>query len=158
MSMQDQRVLHSSPPVEQTLALARLEASRLNHDFLATEHLLLGIIRLGQSPAVTVLRRLGLDLAAVRLEMEEQLGTVQDHQGVSPKAKVPVPGTGNLPYTPRVKRVLAFAAEEARALNHSYVGAEHILLGLLREGDGVVARVLNELGVDTERTRQEILR
>ncbi len=181
MNMHDQRKLDYTAPAEQTLALARLEASRFNHDFVATEHLLLGVIRLGQSTAVTVLRSFGLDLEAVCLEMEEQLGIGPDHQCVcsktevtghlpeaappgsglnqrAPIVRVPVPCSGNLPYTPRVKKVLAFAAEEARALNHSYVGTEHILLGLLREGDGVAARLLKELGVDTEKARQEILR
>ena len=181
MNMQDQRVLDYSPAAEQALDLARQEASRLNHDFVATEHLLLGIIGLGQSTAVTVLRSFGLDLDAVRLELEEQLGIGPDHQCLCPKTKVtghlpkaappgsgrnerapgiraPVACTGNLPYTPRVKKVLAFAVEEARALNHSSVGAELILLGLLREGDGAAARVLKEFGVDTEKTRQEILR
>jgi ATP-dependent Clp protease ATP-binding subunit ClpA len=89
---------------------------------------------------------MGLDLEAVRLEIEKQVGT-------GPDVKLPAA----IPYTPRVKRVLALAAREAKALNHTYVGTEHILLGLLREGDGVAARVLKSLKVDIEQTRHEIL-
>ena len=106
---------------------------------MGTEHLLLGIIKLGQGVAVNVLQKLGIDLESVRLEVEKQVGR-------GPHEKLMV----NIPYTPRVKKVLAFAQEEARALNHTYVGTEHILLGLLREGDGVAARVLMNLGVDIE--------
>src|SRR5204863_2021945 len=87
------------------------------------------------------------DLETVRREVEKQVGT-------GPEQKI----IGNIPYTPRVKKVLALAAKEAKALNHAYVGTEHILLGLLREGDGVAARVLKNLGVDTEVTRQYVLR
>jgi ATP-dependent Clp protease ATP-binding subunit ClpA len=90
---------------------------------------------------------MGLDLENVRQEVEKQVGTGPDEKMV-----------GYIPYTPRVKKVLALAAKEAKALNHTYVGTEHILLGLLREGDGVAARVLKNLGVDTEVTRQHILR
>ena len=136
-----------TPHAQQTLALARQEADRFNHNFVGTEHLLLGLIRLGQGKAVTVLRSLGLDLESIRLEVEKQVGT-------GPDQKL----SGNIPYTPRVKKVLALAAKESRALNHSYVGTEHILLGLLLEGDGVAPRVLRNLGVDTEITRQEVLR
>jgi ATP-dependent Clp protease ATP-binding subunit ClpC len=129
------------------LALARKEADRFNHNYVGTEHLLLGLIKLGQGVAVNVLQKLGLDLETVRLEVEKQVGTGSDNQMM-----------GNIPYTPRVKKVLALAGKEARALNHSYVGTEHILLGLLREGEGVAARVLKSLDVDIERTRQEILK
>lgn len=129
------------------LALARQEADRLKHSFVGTEHLLLGLIKLGQGVAVTVLQKLGLDLETVRLEVAKQVGP-------GPDQKV----FGNIPYTPRVKKVLALAAKEARALNHTYIGTEHILLGLLREGDGVAARVLKNLDVDVEQTRQEVLR
>ena len=89
---------------------------------------------------------MGLDLESVRMEVEKQVGT-------GPDQKV----SGNIPYTPRVKKVLALANKEAKALNHSYVGTEHILLGLLREGEGVAARVLQTLDVDIQRTRNEIL-
>lgn len=136
-----------TPRAQQALALAREEADRFNHNFVGTEHLLLGLIKLGQGVAVHVLQKLGLDLETVRREVEKQVGTGPDQKMI-----------GNIPYTPRVKKVLALAAKEANALSHTYVGTEHILLGLLREADGVAARVLKNLGVDIEKTRQEILK
>jgi ATP-dependent Clp protease ATP-binding subunit ClpC len=136
-----------TPRAQQVLALARKEADRLNHNFVGTEHLLLGLIRLGQGTAVTVLGKMGLDLETVRLEVEKQVST-------NPYQKV----IGNIPYTPRVKKVLALASKEAKALNHTYIGTEHILLGLLREDDGVAARVLEKVGINVEQTRLEILR
>ena len=135
-----------TPRAQQVLALARKEADRFNHNYVGTEHLLLGLIKLGQGVAVSVLERMGLDLESVRMEVEKQVGT-------GPDQKV----SGNIPYIPRVKKVLALANKEAKALNHSYVGTEHILLGLLREGEGVAARVLQTLDVDIQRTRNEIL-
>ncbi|NOS71664.1 MAG: ATP-dependent Clp protease ATP-binding subunit [Verrucomicrobia bacterium] len=136
-----------TPRAQQVLALARKEADRFNHNFVGTEHLLLGLIKLGQGVAVNVLQKMGLDLETVRMEVEKQVGTGPDQKMI-----------GNIPYTPRVKKVLALATKEAKALNHTYVGTEHILLGLLREGDGVAARVLKNLDVDIEQTRQEILK
>src|ERR1051325_2947610 len=136
-----------TPRAQQVLALARKEADRFNHNYVGTEHLLLGLIKLGQGVAVNVLQKMGLDLETVRMEVEKQVGS-------GPETKM----VGNIPYTPRVKKVLALAGNEARALNHSYVGTEHILLGLLREGEGVAARVLKSLEVDIERTRNEILK
>src|SRR5439155_203713 len=118
------------------------------HNFVGTEHVLLGVIRLGQGTAVSVLEKMGVVLETVRLEVEKQVGT-----GPEQRVHGTVP-----PYTPRVKHVLALAAKEAKALNHTYVGTEHLLLGLLREGDGVAARVLKNLDVDIEQTRQEILK
>ena len=106
-----------------------------------------GLIKLGQGVAVNVLQKMGLDLETVRMEVEKQVGS-------GPETKM----VGNIPYTPRVKKVLALAGKEAKALNHSYVGTEHILLGLLREGEGVAARVLKSLELDIERTRNEILK
>ena len=137
-----------TPRAQQVLALARKEADRFHHNYVGTEHILLGLIKLGQGVAVSVLQKMGLDLETVRAEVEKQVGTGQD-------TKTP---PGAIPYTPRVKKVLALAGKEAKALNHSYVGTEHILLGLLREGEGVAARVLKSLDTDIERTRQEILR
>src|SRR5574337_567523 len=146
--MSDNEAMNNfTPRAQQVLALARKEAERFNHNFVGTEHLLLGLIRLGQGTAVNVLRKQGIDLETVRLEVEKQVGR-------GPDQKI----FGNIPYTPRVKKVLALAAKEAKALNHTYVGTEHILLGLLREGDGVAARVLKNLDVDIEQTRQEILK
>ena len=136
-----------TPRAQQVLALARKEADRFHHNYVGTEHILLGLIKLGQGVAVSVLQKMGLDLETVRSAVEKQVGT-----GTESKT------TGSIPYTPRVKKVLALAGKEAKTLNHSYVGTEHILLGLLREGEGVAARVLKSLEVDIERTRQEILR
>jgi len=135
-----------TPRAQQVLALARKEADRFHHNYVGTEHLLLGLINLGQGVAVNVLQKMGLDLQTVRSAVEKQVGT-------GPESKP----SGNIPYTPRVKKVLALAGKEAKALNHSYVGTEHILLGLLREGEGVAARVLKSLDVDIERCRNEIL-
>jgi len=145
--MSDEAMSNFTPRAQQVLALARKEADRFNHNFLGTEHLLLGLIKLGQGVAVNVLQKMGLDLETVRMEVEKQVGTGPDQKMI-----------GNIPYTPRVKKVLALASKEAKALNHTYVGTEHILLGLLREGDGVAAKVLKNLDVDIEQTRQEILR
>jgi ATP-dependent Clp protease ATP-binding subunit ClpC len=136
-----------TPRAQQVLALARKEADRFHHNYVGTEHILLGLIKLGQGVAVSVLQKMGLDLETVRSAVEKQVGTGQE-------SKPP----GTMPFTPRVKKVLALAGKEAKTLNHSYVGTEHILLGLLREGEGVAARVLKSLDVDIERTRNEILR
>src|SRR5580658_1924553 len=145
--MSEESMQNFTPRAQQVLALARKEADRFNHNFVGTEHLLLGLIKLGQGVAVNVLQKLGLDLETVRMEVEKQVGTGPDQKMI-----------GNIPYTPRVKKVLALASKEAKNLNHTYVGTEHILLGLLREGDGVAARVLKNLDVDIEQTRQEILK
>ena len=145
--MSEESMSNFTPRAQQVLALARKEADRFNHNFLGTEHLLLGLIKLGQGVAVNVLQKMGLDLETVRMEVEKQVGTGPDQKMI-----------GNIPYTPRVKKVLALASKEAKNLNHTYVGTEHILLGLLREGDGVAAKVLRNLDVDIEQTRQEILK
>ena len=136
-----------TPRAQQVLALARKEADRFHHNYVGTEHILLGLIKLGQGVAVSVLQKMGLDLETVRAAVEKQVGTGQETKA-----------QGSIPYTPRVKKVLALAGKEAKTLNHSYVGTEHILLGLLREGEGVAARVLKSLDIDIERTRSEILR
>jgi ATP-dependent Clp protease ATP-binding subunit ClpC len=136
-----------TPRAQQVLALARKEAERFNHNYVGTEHLLLGLLKLGQGVAVNVLQKMGLDLERVRIEVEK-------HVGSHPETNM----IGNIPYTPRVKKVLALAGKEAKSLNHSYVGTEHILLGLLREGEGIAARVLKSLEVDPARTRNEILK
>jgi len=136
-----------TPRAQQVLALARKEADRLNHNFLGTEHLLLGLIKLGQGVAVNVLQSMGIDLDSVRIEVEKQVGAGPDQKMI-----------GNIPYTPRVKKVIALAQKEAKNLNHTYVGTEHLLLGLLREGDGVAAKVLRALDVDIEEARQRVLK
>ena len=136
-----------TPRAQQVLALARKEADRFNHNYVGTEHILLGLIKLGQGVAVNVLQKLGLDLDTVRMQVEQQVGS-------GPETKM----VGNIPYTPRVKKVLALASKEAKQLNHSYVGTEHILLGLLREGEGVAAQVLRNLDINLDKARNEILR
>lgn len=136
-----------TPRAQQVLQLARKEADRFNHGYVGTEHILLGLIALGQGVAVNVLQKMDVDLERVRMEVEKAVG-------VGPETKT----VGNVPFTPRVKKVLALAGSEARALNHAYVGTEHILLGLLREGEGVASRVLRNLDVDLEKTRIEIMK
>jgi len=136
-----------TPRAQQALLLARKEADRFNHNFVGTEHLLLGLIRLGQGVAVNVLQKLRLDLECVRREIEHAVGAGPDRKILY-----------DIPYSPRLKKVLAFAVKEAKALNHTYVGTEHLLLGLLVEGNGVAARVLTSLKVDVEKARLEILK
>jgi len=131
----------------QILAMALLEAARFNHNFVGTEHLLLGLVRLGKGTAVAVLAKMGLDLEALKREVERQLG-------VAPREKV----TGNIHITPRVKKVMALAAKEASDMNHSSIGSEHILLGLMREGDGVAARVLKDFDLEIGVVRECILK
>ncbi|MFH1680930.1 MAG: Clp protease N-terminal domain-containing protein, partial [Candidatus Eisenbacteria bacterium] len=130
--------------VRKVMYLAREEAGRLQHDYIGTEHLLLGIVREGEGIAATVLNNLGLDLDQIRQAVESMVsgsgGTLT---------------IGEIPFTPRAKRVLELAVEEARLLGHNYVGTEHLLLGLIREGEGVAARVLMDLGADKKRVREE---
>src|SRR5450432_1558332 len=145
--MSDESMSNFTPRAQQVLALARKEADRFNHNFLGTEHLLLGLIKLGQGVAVNVLQGMGIDLDTVRIAVEKEVGNGPDQKMI-----------GNIPYTPRGKKVLALASKEAKALNHTYVGTEHILLGLLREGDGVAAKVLKNLDVDIEEARQRTLK
>jgi ATP-dependent Clp protease ATP-binding subunit ClpC len=137
-----------TPRAQEVLMLARKEAEELHHDYIGTEHLLLGLIQLGQGVAVNVLQKMGLNLETVRQEVKKLVGK----EGISVKP------TGNIPYTPRVKKVIALAGKEAKALQHSYVGTEHLLLGLLREGEGIASRVLQQLEVDIEQTRNDILK
>ena len=127
--------------------LAREEAGRLQNDYIGTEHLLLGVVREGEGIAATVLHNLGLDLDQIRQAVENMVsgsgGTLT---------------IGEIPFTPRAKRVLELAVEEARLLGHNYVGTEHLLLGLIREGEGVAARVLIDLGADKKKVREETLK
>jgi ATP-dependent Clp protease ATP-binding subunit ClpC len=145
--MSDESMSNFTPRAQQVLALARKEADRFNHNYLGTEHLLLGLIKLGQGVAVNVLQGMGIDLETVRMEVEKQTGTGPDQKMI-----------GNIPYTPRVKKVLDLARREAKNLNHTYIGTEHLLLGLLREGDGIAAQVLRNLDVDIEEARQRVLK
>ena len=136
-----------TPRAQQVLDLSRKEAERMNHDYIGTEHLLLGIIKLGQGVAVAVFQRLNIDLDNVRLEVEKLVGTGSNQKMM-----------GQIPFTPRVKKVIALAHKEAKDLNHTYVGTEHLLLGLLRETDGVAAKVLSALDIDLDNCRQEVLK
>lgn len=136
-----------TPRAQMTLALARKEADRFKNNHLDTDHLLLGIIRLGEGVASTVLRTKQIDLESVRRRIESEL-----------KKHTSATVAGNLPYTAEVKKALALAAKEAKALNHSYVGTEHILLGIVRLDTGLAAQVLVELGVTLGQLRGEILR
>ncbi|MFD1370644.1 ATP-dependent Clp protease ATP-binding subunit [Actinoplanes sichuanensis] len=127
------------------VVLAQEEARTLNHNYIGTEHLLLGLIREGEGVAAKALESLGIALEAVRGQVEEIIG--QGHE---------VPG-GHIPFTPRAKKVLELSLREALQLGHNYIGTEHILLGLLREGEGVAAQVLVKLGADRERVRQKVI-
>ncbi|MDA0576897.1 MAG: ATP-dependent Clp protease ATP-binding subunit [Verrucomicrobia bacterium] len=136
-----------TPRAQRVVKLAQKEADTFNHPYVGTEHLLLGLIALGEGVAVNVLERMGVSLEKVRMEVERAVG-----QG--PETKT----VGNIPFTPRSKKVLQLAMAEAQSLNHTYVGTEHILLGLLHEGEGVAAQVLRNLGVDLENARIEVMR
>jgi ATP-dependent Clp protease ATP-binding subunit ClpC len=133
--------------VRKVLAMAREEAIRLQHDYVGTEHILLGLIREGEGVAAAVLTNLSVDLDQITERIEESV-----RRG---KATIAL---GELPYTSRAKKVLEFAMAEARELNHSYVGTEHLLLGLLREEKGIAAEVLNQLGVTLEEARRQTLK
>ena len=126
------------------LTFAQEEARLLNHSFIGTEHILLGLIREGEGVGAKALQSLGISLQAVRDKVEETIGTA----GTVP--------SGSPPFTPRAKKVLELSLREALQLNHSYIGTEHILLGLVREGEGVAATVLVSLGADLPRIRQEV--
>ena len=128
------------------MALANQEAQRLNHEYIGTEHILLGLVKEGSGVGANVLRNLDVDLRKVRLEVERLV-----------RAGPEMVTMGKLPQTPRAKKVIEYAIEEARNLNHNYVGTEHLLLGLLREHDGVAAQVLMNLGLKLEEVREEVL-
>ncbi|MDP3980003.1 MAG: Clp protease N-terminal domain-containing protein, partial [Chlamydiota bacterium] len=131
----------------QVIILARKEADRFNHNYIGTEHILLGLIKLGEGVAVNVLRKMGLDFETVRMEVERAVGT-------GPETKM----IGDIPLTARAKRVIELALDEAKKLNHTYIGTEHLLLGLLREGEGVAAKILQSLNLDIDAARAEVLR
>jgi len=128
------------------MALANQEAQRFNHEYVGTEHVLLGLVKEGQGVAANVLHNLGTDLKKIRLEVEKIVKSGPDMVTM-----------GKLPQTPRAKKVIEFAIEEARNLGHNYVGTEHLLLGLLREHDGVAAQVLMNLGLKLDDVRSEVL-
>ena len=128
------------------MGLANQEAQRFNHEYIGTEHVLLGLVKEGSGVAANVLRNLDIDLKKIRLEVEKIVQSGPDTATM-----------GKLPYTPRAKKVIELAFEEARSLGHNYVGTEHLLLGLLREQEGVAARVLMNLGVKLDDVREEVL-
>jgi ATP-dependent Clp protease ATP-binding subunit ClpC len=127
------------------LVLAQEEARLLNHSFIGTEHILLGLIHEGEGVAAKALEQLGVSLEAVREKVEETIGL----SGTSP--------TGSPPFTPRAKKVLELSLREALQLGHNYIGTEHMLLGLVREGEGVAAQVLISLGADLAKVRQQVI-
>ncbi|HMP08646.1 MAG TPA: Clp protease N-terminal domain-containing protein, partial [Lacipirellulaceae bacterium] len=128
------------------MQLANQEAQRFNHEYIGTEHVLLGLIKEGSGVAANVLKNLDVDLRKIRLEVEKLVQSGPDMVTM-----------GKLPQTPRAKKVIEYSMEEARHLNHNYVGTEHILLGLLREQEGVAAQVLMNLGLKLEEVREEVL-
>ena len=128
------------------MALANQEAQRFNHEYIGTEHILLGLVKEGSGVGANVLKNLDVDLRKVRLEVEKLVKSGPDMVTM-----------GRLPQTPRAKKVIEYAIEEARNLNHNYVGTEHLLLGLLREQDGVAAQVLMNLGLKLDEVREEVL-
>ena len=127
------------------VVLAQEEARLLNHNYIGTEHILLGLIHEGEGVAAKALESLGISLEAVRAQVEEIIGQGQ----TAP--------TGHIPFTPRAKKVLELSLREALQLGHNYIGTEHILLGLIREGEGVAAQVLVKLGADLPRVREQVL-
>jgi ATP-dependent Clp protease ATP-binding subunit ClpC len=127
------------------VVLAQEEARMLNHNYIGTEHILLGLIHEGEGVAAKALESLGISLEAVRQQVEEIIG--QGQQAPS----------GHIPFTPRAKKVLELSLREALQLGHNYIGTEHILLGLIREGEGVAAQVLVKLGADLNRVRTQVL-
>jgi ATP-dependent Clp protease ATP-binding subunit ClpC len=128
------------------VVLAQQEARMLNHNYIGTEHILLGLIREGDGVAARALTTMGISLDAVRQAVEDIIG-----RGTQ------APSEGHIPFTPRSKKVLELSLREARQLGASYIGTEHILLGLIHEGDGVAAQVLVSSGVDLNRARQQVI-
>src|SRR5499426_4752636 len=131
---------------KKVMNLARQEAQRFNHEYLGTEHILLGLVQEGSGVAANVLKNMGIDLNKIRTEVEKIVKT-----GPS------MVTMGQLPFTPRAKKVLELSMEEASQLGHNYIGTEHLLLGLIREHDGIAAQVLMNLNIKLEDVRQEVL-
>jgi ATP-dependent Clp protease ATP-binding subunit ClpC len=127
------------------VVLAQEEARLLDHNYIGTEHLLLGLLHEGQGVAAGALEALGVDLAEVRSRVEGMIGRGQHEQ------------SGHIPFTPRAKKVLEISLREAMNLGHDYIGTEHILLGLVREGQGVAAQVLNDMGARASRVAEKVI-
>ena len=139
--------INPTPRVKQVLLLARREAERFNHPHIGTEHLLLGLLALNEGVAVNILNSMGLNLAALRLEVEKCCGTGSE-----------TVTSGELPFTPRLRKVMAIAAEEALAMHYNFIGTEHLLLAILREGSSQAARVMRNLKVDLEAVREAVIK
>ena len=137
--------INPTPRVRQVLMLARREAERFNHAHVGTEHLLLGLLALNEGVAVSVLNSMGLNLAALRLEVEKSCGSGGE-----------TVTSGELPFSPRARKVMALAAEEALSMHYNFIGTEHLLLAILREGSSKAARVMRNLNIEPEAVRQEI--
>lgn len=135
-----------TPRAKQVLVIARKEAQRLNHDYVGSEHLLLGLIGLGEGVAVEVLKSMELNLDKLRIEVEKSSGSGGGTQT-----------SGELPFSPRLKKLLLLSAQEAKSMNFNFIGTEHLLLAILREGESVAARILKNLKVDIEKVRGEII-
>ncbi len=133
--------------VRKVLVMAREEAARLHHEYVGTEHILLGLVREGEGVAATVLQSLGVELDDIQQRIEETVKRGKGGQTTGP----------DLPYTSRAKKVLELAMAEARDLNHQYVGTEHLLLGLIREGQGAAAQVINSFGITIDAARARVL-
>src|SRR5881296_1556124 len=129
----------------QVVVLAQEEARLLKHNYIGTEHILLGLVHEGEGIAAQAIESLGISLGAVRREVEDIIGRGQEFP------------TGHIPFTPRAKKVLELSLREALQLKHNYIGTEHILLGVLREGEGVGATVLVKLGLGLEEARQRVI-
>lgn len=136
---------HFTDRARKVMQLANQEAMRFNHEYIGTEHILLGLIKEGSGVAAMVLKELGIDLRTIRLEVDKMVQSGPD-----------VLNMGSLPKTPRAKRVIDYAMEECRNFNHHYVGTEHLLLGLIREGEGVAAKVLMVLGLGLDAVRDAV--
>jgi ATP-dependent Clp protease ATP-binding subunit ClpC len=145
MSTKDNRFDKFTERARKVLSLAQEEAQRFQHNYIGTEHLLLGLVREGEGVAAKVLQSMGVSLARVRSSVEFIIGS-GDHIVL-----------GEIGLTARAKKVIELAVDEARRLNHHYIGTEHILLGLIREGEGIAAGVLQSLGVKLEQVRQQTL-
>jgi ATP-dependent Clp protease ATP-binding subunit ClpC len=134
-----------TPRASQVLVLAREEAERLNHNFIGTEHILLGLIKLNEGLAFNILEKSGVHLDNIRVEVEKINGRGPDRKATA------------FPFTPRAKKILNFAKQEAAGVNHTYIGAEHLLLSILREGQGIGVSALRKLNLDLKKIRKEIL-
>src|SRR5712675_2457271 len=144
--MQNDRFDKFTERARKVLTLAQEEATRFNHNYIGTEHLLLGLVREGEGVAAKVLSNLGVELNRVRSAVEFIIGRGDR------------PTVGEIGLTPRAKKVIELAVDEARRLGHHYIGPEHLLMGLVREGEGIAAGVLESLGVNLDKVRHEVIR